>query len=235
MGRSRELALVAGLAEAAAAGRPWVVWVQGEAGSGKTALVRRCVATLPAGFRVVRAQADELATDIPYELVGQLGAVHTDGPFVAGMDVLRGWSAAQDGGPAARPHPGSPAVRADAAGRAGPDPAPCGGRGSACSPVAGVIGHGPAVGPARRRPGSGRGDGRDQPAVAPADGGSGGRPSRADRAVRASAQHRVRPLGSDRAGPSRRRYRRRQPPTELSNWWVVGTKPGQGPSWWPRD
>jgi DNA-binding CsgD family transcriptional regulator len=101
VGRSRELALVAGLAEAAAGGRPWVVWVQGEAGSGKTALVRRYLATLPAGFSVVRAQADELATDIPYELAGQLGAVHTDGPFVAGMDILRVWSEAQDRGPVA--------------------------------------------------------------------------------------------------------------------------------------
>ena len=101
VGRARELAVMAGLVEAAAAGRPWVVWVEGEAGSGKTALVRRCVAAFPAGFSVVRAQADELASDIPYELAGQLGAVHTDSPFLAGMDVLAVWSAAQDRGPVA--------------------------------------------------------------------------------------------------------------------------------------
>jgi DNA-binding CsgD family transcriptional regulator len=101
VGRSRELAVLAELVEEAAEGRPWVVWVEGEAGSGKTALVRHCVAALPAGFTVVKAQADELAIDVPYELAGQLGAVHTDSPFGAGMDVLGVWSAAQDRGPVA--------------------------------------------------------------------------------------------------------------------------------------
>lgn len=90
-----------GLAEAAATGRPWVVWVEGEAGSGKTALVRRAVAVLPSGFGLVRVQADELATAIAYELARQLGAVQTDNPFAAGMDILGAWSAAQDNGPVA--------------------------------------------------------------------------------------------------------------------------------------
>ena len=67
-----------------------MVWVEGEAGSGKTALARQAVKALPVGFSVVRAQADELAADIAYELATQLGAVDTDGPFVAGMSLLRG-------------------------------------------------------------------------------------------------------------------------------------------------
>jgi Cdc6-like AAA superfamily ATPase len=45
VGRTEELAVVAGLVEAAAGRRPWVVWVEGEAGSGKTALIRRALAT----------------------------------------------------------------------------------------------------------------------------------------------------------------------------------------------
>jgi ABC-type molybdenum transport system ATPase subunit/photorepair protein PhrA len=48
VGRTEERAVVAGLVEAAAAGQPWVVWVEGDAGSGKTALVRRAMAALPA-------------------------------------------------------------------------------------------------------------------------------------------------------------------------------------------
>jgi DNA-binding CsgD family transcriptional regulator len=101
VGRTEELAAIAKLVEAAAAGRPWVVWVEGAAGSGKTALVRRAVAALPDGFTLVRVEADELATDIAYELAGRLGALHTDGPFAAGMDILQAWSAAQDDGPIA--------------------------------------------------------------------------------------------------------------------------------------
>jgi DNA-binding CsgD family transcriptional regulator len=101
VGRSRELAVIAGLAEAAAGGRPGLVWVEGEAGSGKTALVRQAVGALPAGWTLVRAQTDELATDIPFELAHQLGAVNTDNPFVAGMDILKAWSEAQDRGPVA--------------------------------------------------------------------------------------------------------------------------------------
>ena len=101
IGRAQELAVVAASAEAAAARRPSVVWVEGEAGSGKTALARQAVKALPAGFSVVRAQADELAADIAYELATQLGAVDADGPFVAGMSLLRAWSTAQDSGPVA--------------------------------------------------------------------------------------------------------------------------------------
>ena len=101
VGRSQELAVIAEVAGAAAGGRPWVVWVEGEAGSGKTVLVRRAVKALPADFGVIRAQADELAADVPFELAGQLGGVNTDGPFVAGMDILKAWAAAQDGGPVA--------------------------------------------------------------------------------------------------------------------------------------
>jgi DNA-binding NarL/FixJ family response regulator len=101
VGRSHELTVIAGLVEEATAGRPWVVWLEGEAGSGKTILVRRAVAGLPTAFTVIRGAADEYAIDVPYELAGQLGALHTDDPFAAGMDMLQSWSAAQDDGPLA--------------------------------------------------------------------------------------------------------------------------------------
>jgi DNA-binding CsgD family transcriptional regulator len=101
IGRAQELAVVAASADAAAARQPRVVWVEGEAGSGKTALARQAVKALPDGFSLVRAQADELAADIAYELATQLGAVDADGPFVAGMSLLRAWSTAQDRGPVA--------------------------------------------------------------------------------------------------------------------------------------
>jgi DNA-binding CsgD family transcriptional regulator len=99
VGRSHELTVIAGLVEEATTGRPWVVWLEGEAGSGKTILVRQALAGLAATFTAVQAAADEFAVDVPYELAGQLGALHTDDPFAAGMDMLNSWSAAQDNGP----------------------------------------------------------------------------------------------------------------------------------------
>ena len=81
--------------------QPGVVWVEGEAGSGKTALVRQAVKALPVGFFRGPGQADELAADIAYELALQLGAVDAEGPFVAGMSLLEAWSTAQDDGPVA--------------------------------------------------------------------------------------------------------------------------------------
>jgi MoxR-like ATPase len=52
VGRVAELQLVESCVADAAAGRPRVVWVEGEAGSGKTAFVRRILETLPAGCQV---------------------------------------------------------------------------------------------------------------------------------------------------------------------------------------
>ena len=49
----------------------------------------------------VRAFADELATDVAYELAGQLGAGDCDSPFAAGQKLLDIWSRLQEHGPAA--------------------------------------------------------------------------------------------------------------------------------------
>jgi Ni2+-binding GTPase involved in maturation of urease and hydrogenase len=50
-----------------------VVWVEGDPGSGKTALVHHVVAELPAAFVVLRATADESAADRPFAVLEQLG------------------------------------------------------------------------------------------------------------------------------------------------------------------
>jgi DNA-binding CsgD family transcriptional regulator len=101
VGRGDELAAIASIAGDAAAGRAWVAWIQGEAGSGKTALVRAALGALPAGFTVLTAEADELAGDIPFHLARQLGAANATAAFPAGLELLEVWSQAEDGGPTA--------------------------------------------------------------------------------------------------------------------------------------
>jgi ATP/maltotriose-dependent transcriptional regulator MalT len=100
VGREAELSVIAASAEAAMAGRPWLVWVEGVAGSGKTALLRQALAGLPDGFVSVRAYADEVAADVPYELAAQLGAVSRGSPFATGQELLGLWSRLQEQGPA---------------------------------------------------------------------------------------------------------------------------------------
>jgi len=78
-----------------------VAWVEGEAGAGKTTLVRQLLARLPAGFTVVRAEADELASDIPYAVAAQLGPVRAAEPFRAGLELLNAFSRRQKRGPVA--------------------------------------------------------------------------------------------------------------------------------------
>ena len=100
VGRSAELHAVAETLDEARVGHPLVVWVEGDAGMGKTALVRHVVSQLPAGFQVERVQADELANDRAFELARQLGATSPD-RFVAGLEILETWSHRQDEGPLA--------------------------------------------------------------------------------------------------------------------------------------
>jgi len=78
-----------------------VVWIEDDPGSGKTALLRRAVAALPEGFGVTRAEADELASDVPLHLVAQLGVAGATAAFPAGLELLEGWGQWQDQGPVA--------------------------------------------------------------------------------------------------------------------------------------
>ncbi|GAA1873757.1 hypothetical protein GCM10009836_63470 [Pseudonocardia ailaonensis] len=89
VGRVAERAAVREAAAGARDGRPAVVWIEGEAGSGKSALVDALVGDLPPGFGVLRAEADELDSDEPFALVAPA------------PETLARWSAAQDSGPLA--------------------------------------------------------------------------------------------------------------------------------------
>ena len=66
VGRVSELAAIRACVDAVSGGAGRVVWVEGDPGSGKTALVNQVVAGLPAGFVVLRAAADESAADQPF-------------------------------------------------------------------------------------------------------------------------------------------------------------------------
>jgi DNA-binding CsgD family transcriptional regulator/tetratricopeptide (TPR) repeat protein len=101
VGRGDELAAIASIAGDAAAGRAWVAWIEGEAGSGKTALLRAALGALPEGFTVLAAEADELAGDIPFHLAHQLGAATATAAFPVGLELLEVWSEAEEAGPAA--------------------------------------------------------------------------------------------------------------------------------------
>jgi DNA-binding CsgD family transcriptional regulator len=104
VGREAERQAVAEAMEAARAGRPQVLWIEGEAGIGKTAFLGRCLAA--AGDTVVlSASGDESETTLDYGVVTQLlvrarsesTAAGADGPpepeptatpFAVGADVL---------------------------------------------------------------------------------------------------------------------------------------------------
>jgi DNA-binding CsgD family transcriptional regulator len=101
VGRHGELALISSCVSAASEGRAQVIWVEGEAGAGKTALVRHLIGHLPADFSVLRAQGDELAVDVSLAVASQLGPIVSDGPFAAGLELLELFAARQDAGPLA--------------------------------------------------------------------------------------------------------------------------------------
>ncbi len=73
MGRVEELALLHELAAKVRVGNPQLAWVLGEAGIGKTTLVRRFLATAT-DFTVVSATADRTETANDYGVIGQLTA-----------------------------------------------------------------------------------------------------------------------------------------------------------------
>jgi DNA-binding CsgD family transcriptional regulator len=101
VGRGEELSAIAASAEAAMAGRPWLIWVEGAGGSGKTTLLRKALAALPDEFVKVRAYAEETATDVPFEVAGQLGTAGQESPFATGQELLDIWSGLQESGPVA--------------------------------------------------------------------------------------------------------------------------------------
>ena len=94
VGRAAQLAALRSGAEDAAGGRARVVWIEGEAGAGKTALLDRATDALPPAFTVLRAEADELGADVAFGLVEQLAPRTAAAPFAAGLELLDRWSGA---------------------------------------------------------------------------------------------------------------------------------------------
>jgi len=101
VGRAEELAAISARAADVVRGRPSVVSIDGVPGVGKTVLLRAAVAALPPGFTVLRAEAAELASDIPFEVVSQLGEVAEATVFSVAVELLGIWGAANGGGPVA--------------------------------------------------------------------------------------------------------------------------------------
>ena len=92
VGRGAERGQVAEVMARVEAGQPWLVAIDGDAGVGKTALARRCVAEAT-GVRVLSARGDQAEADLDFGLVDQLfrtaGAAFPTFPLVGGT----GWAA----------------------------------------------------------------------------------------------------------------------------------------------
>jgi hypothetical protein len=115
VGRDHELAVVSAAMEAARAGQPRVVWIEGDAGIGKTAFMRRFLTTAGDAL-VLEASGEESETTLDYGVVLQLTTIasailsrtaptdHVAGgspanPFAIGADLLAILDALQDVAP----------------------------------------------------------------------------------------------------------------------------------------
>jgi predicted ATPase len=85
----------------ALAGRAQVVWIEGDAGSGKSGFLHSVLHGLPPTFRVLLAEADECAQDVALDVVRQLGPLDASDGFGAGLKLLEAFDTAQDHGPLA--------------------------------------------------------------------------------------------------------------------------------------
>ncbi|KAA0932466.1 AAA family ATPase [Streptomyces apricus] len=72
VGREDELSRMGARLRGAALGEPQVVVVEGPAGIGKTCLVRRFLAEMEPGCRILRASGDDGEMHLPYSVVAQL-------------------------------------------------------------------------------------------------------------------------------------------------------------------
>ncbi|MER7577764.1 AAA family ATPase [Streptomyces sp. NPDC126514] len=119
VGRSDELEAIARCRAQAVTGAPWVVVVEGEAGIGKTALVRQAVAADADGLQVSWASCDQAERDWPYGVLEQLlrrlpgdtpgladlaaALAPTASPLMIGARLLAVLAAASERAPLARP------------------------------------------------------------------------------------------------------------------------------------
>ena len=112
VGRADELALLNAEMQRVRRGEPRLVWLTGEAGIGKTSLLRRFVGGL-SGVRVLWASGDENETDLAYGVINQLlpdlaasqpgsglAELRPDAePLAVGADLLSELGMAQSAGP----------------------------------------------------------------------------------------------------------------------------------------
>ena len=82
----------------AESGRPAVAWVEGDAGMGKTTLIRHVVDDLPPGTQLLRVVADEMAAHVSFDLAHRLGSRSSE-PLGVAMEILESWALRQDDGP----------------------------------------------------------------------------------------------------------------------------------------
>ncbi|HEY3832047.1 MAG TPA: AAA family ATPase, partial [Acidimicrobiia bacterium] len=97
VGRDAELAAIASCADAARMERASIVWIEADAGEGKTALARAAVARLAPDFTVHTAAADEFGGDASLYVAQQLAPVTSSHGFSAGLELLdavAGWESA---------------------------------------------------------------------------------------------------------------------------------------------
>lgn len=98
VGRSVERGRFASAARDAASGHPWLVTIEGPAGSGKSALMRSGLDALDDQFVIERAYGDELAVDVPMSLLGPVIGT-TDAPaFTAALQLIDHLAELQEGG-----------------------------------------------------------------------------------------------------------------------------------------
>src|SRR5271170_2691980 len=101
VGRAGELAAIGACVDAVSGGAGQVVWVEGDPGSGKTALVSHVVAELPPAFVVLHAAADESTADQPFAVLEQLGIEGGASPQAVGLDLVALLTGAGGRGPVA--------------------------------------------------------------------------------------------------------------------------------------
>ncbi|GAA4172301.1 AAA family ATPase [Gryllotalpicola koreensis] len=99
VGRDEELARIHAAAAAALSGQARLVWIEGPAGAGKTALLDRAVGELTDAFAVVRAEADELSAEFPLSVARQLSPIEASDALGAGLQLLEGIVELQRQGP----------------------------------------------------------------------------------------------------------------------------------------
>jgi DNA-binding NarL/FixJ family response regulator len=100
VGRHQELARIVAAVQGAGSGQPRVVSVEGEAGAGKSTLVRHALKDGPADTTVVILRGDERADDVPFATLGELVEVPVDsGVMEAARLVLSRLAELSEAGP----------------------------------------------------------------------------------------------------------------------------------------